>query len=157
MKTNLVLELLRGALHELALARSHLDYSAAKVASLPENLTGASPDQLESVEAFCSRFARTVDLLVNKVLRNLDRAELLSQGTLIDVVNRAEKRGLVDRADVLREMKDIRNIIAHDYAGSKLPEIFAWYRQQKPALDTICNRTVVYAMRLLGEGNLEQR
>lgn len=80
-------------------------------------------DQLESVEVFCSRFARTVDLLVNQVLRGLDRAELQAQGTLIDVVNRAEKRGLVEHAETLREMKDLRNIIAHDYAGARLAEV----------------------------------
>ncbi|NLH71738.1 MAG: hypothetical protein GX456_01635 [Verrucomicrobia bacterium] len=149
MKPGLAQQLLRAALDELAMARSHLDYSAGKVADLPEDLRGASADQLECVEAFCSRFARTVDLLVNKVLRSLDRAELLSQGTLIDVVNRAEKRGFVERAEVLREMKDVRNIIAHDYAGAKLPEIFAWCKQQKPVFDGVCDRTIAYALRLL--------
>lgn len=149
MKPGLAQELLRTALDELALARAHLDYSARKTANLPEDLRGASADELECVEAFCSRFARTVGLLVNRVLRSLDRAELLPQGTLIDVVNRAEKRGLVPQADVLREMKDVRNIIAHDYAGARLAEIFAWCRQQKPVLDVICDRTSAYARTLL--------
>lgn len=149
MKQGLAQQLLRAALDELALARAHLDYSAGKVANLPEDLAGASADQLECIEAFCTRFARTVDLLVNKVLRSLDRAELLDQGTLIDVVNRAEKRGFVEQAEVLREMKDVRNIMAHDYAGAKLPEIFAWCRQQKPVLDGICDRTAAHARTLL--------
>ena len=41
------------------------------------------------------------------------------------VVNRVEKRGFLADAGVLREMNDVRNMIAHDYAGAKAAEIFA--------------------------------
>jgi uncharacterized protein YutE (UPF0331/DUF86 family) len=140
---------LQAALGELAQARAHLDYSHRQVADLPDDLAGADAAALESVEAFASRFARTVDLLVNKVLRSLDRVELQAPGTLIDVVNRAEKRGLVPRATDLREMKDLRNIIAHDYAGAKAAEIFAYCRQQKPLLDGVCDKVAAYAQPLL--------
>jgi hypothetical protein len=148
MKSDQAREILRTALAELTQARAHLDYSFGQVVALPADLKGAEPTHLESVEAFSSRFARTVDLLVNKVLRSLDRVELLSQGTLIDVVNRAEKRGFVPRAADLREMKDVRNIIAHDYAGAKAAEIFAYCRDQKSALDSICDRVVQHALPL---------
>ena len=144
--------LLEQALAELAQARAHLDYSLRRVADVPDDLAEATADQLESVEAFTSRFARTVDLLVNKVLRCLDRVELLPQGTLLDVVNRAEKRGFIPRAADLREMKDVRNIIAHDYAGAKAAEILAYCREQKPALDAICNHAAAYAGKILSAG-----
>jgi uncharacterized protein YutE (UPF0331/DUF86 family) len=133
----------------LAQARQHLDFSFQQTARLREDLQGVAPEQLASVEAFCSRFARTVDLLVNKVLRSLDRAELRPEGTLLDVVNRAEKRGFVAHASDLREMKDVRNIIAHDYAGARAAEIFTFCREQKPALDGICNLVVNYAAQVL--------
>jgi len=126
-----------------------LDYSFRQVAAPAEGLHGTTPNQLESVEAFSSRFARTVDLLINKVLRSLDRVELLSAGTLIDVVNRAEKRGLATQATDLREMKDVRNLIAHDYAGAKAAEIFAYCRQQKSTLDAICDRVEAHSQPLL--------
>lgn len=124
MKSDSVRAVLETSLLELANARKHLDYSFQQVSGLPDSLAGATEDQLERVEAFTGRFARAVDLLVNKVLRALDRMELKSEGTLLDVVNRAKKRGLVDRSMDLREMKDVRNIIAHDYAGAKAAEIF---------------------------------
>jgi uncharacterized protein YutE (UPF0331/DUF86 family) len=141
--------LLEQALKELAQARAHLDYSFAQIEKLPAALTGATPAQLESVEAFCSRFARTVDLLVNKVLRSLDRVELKAEGTLLDVVNRAEKRGFIASAADLREMKDVRNIIAHDYAGARMAEIFRYCREQKPVLDAVCGRATVHAGKVL--------
>lgn len=141
----LAVQFLERNLAELAQARRHLDYSFKQAAPLSDDLKNATEEQLESVEAFCSRFARTVDLLVNKVLRSLDRVELKPEGTLLDVVLRAEKRGFVSSTAGLREMKDIRNIIAHDYAGAKVAEIFAYCRDQKPELDAVCDRVAGYA------------
>ncbi len=141
-------ELLAAALAELSSARRHLDYSFQQIVRLPGNLDGVDENQLESIEAFSSRFARTVDLVVNKVLRTLDRVELFPQGTLLDVVNRAEKRGFIKRAGDLREMKDVRNIIAHDYAGTRMAEIFVYCREQKPILDTLCESVAGYADRI---------
>jgi len=149
MKPHHVRELLAQALAELADARRHLDFSHQQVARLPDTLAGATESQLESVEAFTSRFARAVDLLVNKVLRSLDRVELKPPGTLLDTVNRAEQRGFIDRADNLREMKDVRNMIAHDYAGAKTAEIFAFCREQKPVFDVVCERVAGHASRIL--------
>ncbi len=146
-------EFLEQGLAELALARQHLDFSFQQVAGMSDGLQVATAGQLESVEAFSSRFARTVDLLVNKVLRSLDRVELKPQGTLLDVVNRAEKRGFVDRAIDLREMKDVRNIIAHDYAGAKAAEIFTYCREQKPVLDAICDAATAYSRAILTAGS----
>ena len=112
MKPDHASQLLKQGLADLADARQHLDYSFQQVECLPETLTGVTEAQLESVEAFTGRFARAVDLLVNKVLRSLDRVELKPEGTLLDVINHAEKRGFVDRSEELREMKDVRNMIA---------------------------------------------
>ena len=145
MKQEQARELLAAALAELTSARRHLDFSFQQVVRLPGNLEGVDENQLESIEAFSSRFARTVDLVVNKVLRSLDRVELSPQGTLLDVVNRAEKRGFIARAGDLREMKDVRNIIAHDYAGVKMAEIFVYCREQKPVLDAMCASIMAYA------------
>ena len=107
-------------LRELAEARVHLDYSFDQVEHLRADQS-PTESQLDSMEAFTSRFSRSVDLVTNKVLRSLDRVEMQHSGTLLDVVNRAEKRGFVESADQLREMKDVRNIIAHDYAGKGCP------------------------------------
>lgn len=149
MKRDQARQFLAQALAELDQARRHLDYSFQQVAPLPGDLQGVTAGQLESVEAFCSRFARTVDLLVNKVLRSLDRVELKPEGTLLDVVNGAEKRGFIKRAADLREMKDVRNIIAHDYAGARAAEVFAYCREQKPVLDAVCVQAAGYAGNIL--------
>ena len=127
------LRLLRQALEELAAARRHLDFSATRVSALPADLKGVSDAQLESAEVYTSRFARTV--------------ELRPAGTLLDVINSAEQRGIVERAEALREMKAMRNEVAHDYAGQRLPEVFAFCRERKVLLDTICDRAAEHARR----------
>ena len=66
MKPDLARQFLAESLDELSQARRHLDYSFQQVAGVPADLNGADASQLESVEAFSSRFARTVDLLLNK-------------------------------------------------------------------------------------------
>ena len=77
-------KLLEQSLADLRHARIHLDYSYAQVCQWENTLEQLKEDELESVEAFTSRFARCVDLLVNKVLRSLDRYELKPGGTLLD-------------------------------------------------------------------------
>lgn len=149
MKPDHASQLLKQGLADLANARQHLDYSFQQIEGLPETLTGVAEAQVESVEAFTGRFARAVDSLVNKVLRSLDRVELKPEGTLLDVIHSAEKRGFVDRSEELREMKDVRNMIAHDYAGAKTAEIFAYCREQKPVFGAICGRVAAYAAKIL--------
>ena len=150
MKSRHVRRLLEQSLGELRAARGHLDFSFARTVGLADGLQGATAEQRESAEAFTSRFARVVDLLVNKGLRGLDAVEMMPPGTLLDVVNRAEKRGLVEDATGLRELKAVRNAIVHDYAGTQLADIFAYCRSQKPLLDAICDRTAAYVQRLPG-------
>lgn len=151
MNKNLSGQHLRESLVELQKAKAHLAFSFERVSKLPGNLEGVTESELEIVEAFCSRFGRLVDILVNKTLRALDRVELFPPGTLLDVVNCAEKRGLIGGAIVLREMKEIRNIIAHDYAGVELQQVFMYCREQTPLLIEISNRTTDYGSRVVSE------
>ena len=58
------------------------------------------------------------------MFRTLDEYEFENQGTLVDVVNNAHKRGLFEEVEVLRIMKDIRNTIVHEYIEDKLQDIF---------------------------------
>ena len=142
-------ELLRENLDDLFRAKKHLDYSYGQIISYDAAFGQYNEEQLETVEAFTSRFARCADLLVNKVLRSLDRYELKSGGTLLDVIIRAEKRGIIPNVDELREMKDIRNIIAHDYAGIQMEQVFEYCKHKKPHFDDLCLNLKNYVDQLL--------
>jgi len=93
-----------------------------------------SEDELDVLETLASRFGRTCDMLIHKVFRSIDKVELEEGGTLIDVVNRAEKRGLIDSVDELRIMKDLRNQIVHEYISEGLVEFFEDIMKYAPKL-----------------------
>lgn len=69
----------------------------------------------ESCEALTARFARLFDFLFQKVFRTLDQVELQEEGTGIDRLNRSEKRGIISSSNRWRELKELRNEIAHEY------------------------------------------
>lgn len=87
--------------------------------------TDYTDEEYDSFEILTSRYARAIDLIVRKVLRSIDNVEFEQTGTLIDSINRAEKRGLIDNIQTLREMTDLRNEIAHDYIKVELMNTFA--------------------------------
>jgi len=134
------------SLEELERALDHLRYSAKATAGISGNLAGVTEDELAQVEAFTSRFARVVDIVTKRVLRALDRVEWYDAGTLLDVANRAEKRGLIDSVDWLRELKDTRNRISHDYAGQRLSEILVYCREELNRLLDTCDRIKKYSV-----------
>jgi uncharacterized protein with HEPN domain len=68
------------------------------------------------IEALTARFERAQDYFVTKVLRMIDILEG-EEGVTIDVLNRSEKRGLIESSDQFLEMRRLRNKIAHEYAG----------------------------------------
>jgi len=97
-------------------------------------------EEFDAFETFTSRFARTVDIILQKVLRSIDRVELEDQGTLLDVLNRAHKRGLIDSVDEIRLIRELRNDIVHEYTSGKLADLFADVMSNVPKLLDVAER-----------------
>jgi hypothetical protein len=95
-------------------------------------------------ETLCGRYARSIDFLIRKIFRTLDEYEFENQGTLIDVVNNAHKRGLFEDIEELRIMKDIRNTIVHEYIEDELSEVFEEVLKYAQRLIEIMNNTLQY-------------
>lgn len=83
-----------------------------------------SIDEFGKFETLCSRYSRGIDFLIRKIFRTLDEYEFENQGTLIDVVNNAHKRGLFEDIEELRIMKDVRNTVVHEYIEDDLVDVF---------------------------------
>ena len=90
---------LRESLEELGRALEPLRYSAQTCGVKLDSSAPITEANLEKLEAFTSRFARVVDLITKRVLRAIDQFEWFDPGTLLDIANRAEKRGLIDSVD----------------------------------------------------------
>lgn len=106
-------------------------------------------DYLIEFEALTGRFARWVDMLIHKFFRAIDTVELVDTGTLIDVINRAEKRGLIDSAMEMRSLKDLRNDIAHEYLTEKLTLLQTEVYQSVPKLLSMISAGITYAQKYL--------
>ncbi len=138
--------ILKEGLQELQQASEWLahSYSLCKDITISREMPIESLDKLE---ALTSRFARLTDLLVSKVFRSIDILELEYGGSLIDVVNRAAKRGIVDSVEKVRDLKDLRNQIAHEYAKTDLSRIFQESLLKSSYLLDLCAKTAHYCKR----------
>jgi hypothetical protein len=96
--------------------------------------TDYTPDELESFEALCSRFARLSDIVTQKLFRLLDEIALDSPGSVRDRINRAEKRGIVEKAEEFVAIRILRNDIAHEYLPEAIQDIFKKVMALTPAL-----------------------
>ena len=110
-----------------------------------------SIDEFGKFETLCSRYSRSIDFLIRKMFRTLDEYEFENQGTLIDVVNNAHKRGLFEDIDELRIMKDIRNTIVHEYIEDALIDVFDEVLEYTQKLLLIINTTLKYTDKIKGD------
>lgn len=109
-----------------------------------------SAQHYDDLEAFTSRFARTSDFLLQKVFRAIDAVEMERSGTLLDAVNRAEKRGIIDSVADIRRIRELRNEIAHEYLTENLNLLFQEVKNVTPMLRTIIANTQSYCERFKG-------
>jgi len=141
------IEILRENLSSVNLSIKRLIYShgiCSKIKIKPEY----SEDEFVSFEAMTARYARTTDMLVNKVLRSLDAVEYIDGGTVIDAANNAEKREIANAQDI-RKLKDLRNSIAHEYITEKIVRFFGMVLEYTPLLKGVIDKLNSYCARYL--------
>jgi len=142
------LDLLRENIDALNLSAEWVRHSYEQTAAIvPKDKYPT--EELDKLENLTSRYARTTDMLVNKVLRSIDTVEMEDIGTIIDVMNRAEKRGIVSSAELLRTLKDLRNSIAHEYKMTEIIGFFAEVLKYTPVLLETIQNTNAYCKRYL--------
>jgi hypothetical protein len=136
--------LLREELDNPDKAASHLAFSVDRTRALITRKEWTL-EELERLESLSSRFARLSDLLTQRIMRLIDDLELTPEGTLLDRIHRAEKRGWVDDASKLIQIRELRNLIAHEYAVDKMVEIYQAVATLAPDLLALVPRVIAYA------------
>jgi uncharacterized protein YutE (UPF0331/DUF86 family) len=102
-------------------------------------------EEYDSFETLTSRFARISDMVIQKVFRSIDKIEFEKEGTLLDVLNRSHKRGLINSIDEIREIRELRNDIAHEYAPTDLKDLFGDTLRLSESLIEIITRVKEYS------------
>ena len=103
-----------------------------------------SLQQQDVFEAFASRLARTADILVQKVLKTIQLYESEPLNTIRDMLLQAEKKNLIDSAEIMFELRLFRNEIAHDYLPKSQIAIIEACIYFTPFLINNVDRTLVY-------------
>ena len=86
-------------------------------------------------------------MILQKLFRGLDALEMEEGGTLLDALNRAEKRCLIESVSDFREIREVRNEIAHEYARENIRPLFESVLEHTPALIEIIRRSREYCLR----------
>jgi hypothetical protein len=147
--TDEIKELLKQEITLLTKASDVLSHSYTQCKDI-EIKESYSIDELDKLEALTSRFARLSDILVQKVLRLIDRIELEDEGTIRDRINRAGKKGIIDNPEVLVEIRVLRNNISHEYIPEELTAIYKKVLEFAPLLLIDCGSVSDYCEKYLG-------
>jgi hypothetical protein len=142
------LEVLQENINKLNLSAEWVQRSYEQTKAI-ERKDVYSIDEFDKLENLASRYARTTDMLVNKALRSIDTVESEDIGTIIDIMNRAEKRGIVESAELLHIIKDLRNNIVHEYQITEITKFFTDVIKYSPVLLEIIENLNNYCARYL--------
>lgn len=78
----------------------------------------------ESFDSLTSKFSRVSDILTQKVLKSLIMLYREDCKTFIDRANFVEKIGIVQDANILINIRDLRNEISHEYIEEDLNDLY---------------------------------
>ena len=109
------------------------------------------PSLAERLDAFVSRFGRLQDTVGDKLLPALLSAFAEKTGPAIDNLDKCEKFGLIESADVWMEMRRLRNQMVHEYIEdlAVLTSALRTGHAFVPTLVLAARRCVTEAQRLL--------
>jgi len=70
----------------------------------------------------------------------------------VDVVNCTHKRGFFDDVNIIREIKNIRNDIVHEYLDDGLQDVFVDIMRTTPELLVIVDKSLAYIEKISDDG-----
>ena len=128
-------DLLKKYRQQVLKALKHLQYSHDRVQKLSTDMDQLSEAQLSDWESLAARFSRASDLFLSKYVRtSVLKGDPAFRGSLRDFLDQAEKQGLVESALEWMEIRETRNVSAHEYSEEKLADHFEKVRKLAPKL-----------------------
>ncbi len=108
-------------------------------------------NEMESFDSLTSKFGRTADMYTQKVLRTCWMLLHEPFAPFIDVLNQCEKMNLIESADTLVEIRDLRNQIAHEYIPEAVQELVPDVIEYSSRLEKniLCTKTFLSARKWL--------
>jgi uncharacterized protein YutE (UPF0331/DUF86 family) len=110
-----------------------------------------SPESQESFEALTSRFARSADIMTQKVLKSLFVLIHERPKTFLDTANLLEKLEIIEDVDNIINIRELRNQIAHEYVIDDLHELYSDVLRFIPELERVFGNVKIYIANKLGD------
>ena len=80
---------------------------------------------METWDGYAARFARSSDIFLSKYIKAyIQRDDPAFDGGFKDYLNRSEKLGLIENVDDWMEIRNMRNVVVHDYSEDDLKAFF---------------------------------
>ena len=146
-KLELLFAVLAKELQVFARTKVVLETSFRKCAAI--SLVGElSEQELESFEALTSRFARLVDIASQKLFKTVFLILRETRGTIIDQAMLAERLKIIPSAETFLELRELRNLIAHEYVEESLMKLFQGILDQEVAVVALYTSIDAYCRNL---------
>ncbi len=116
-------ELLEYYLDLVSKAKENFNKSLEKCKQIDIN-QDISFEEQESLDSLSSKFVRISDILTQKLLTYFIILNREETRTFIDKAHFSEKVGIVENANILISIRDLRNEISHEYVNENLFELY---------------------------------
>ncbi len=87
----------------------------------PDNMKNLTPDQISLTDQLIYRFSQLQDTIGNKLFPLIIEGlgEDVRNKPFIDILNRLEKLTIIDSVDKWLSLREIRNIVTHEYPDNE--------------------------------------
>lgn len=150
-KRRLLVKQLEDNIKSLDRSRESLRYSYEKCQKIGFEKAYFNVEEQEAFEALAGRFARTSDLLTQKVFKTIFSLLQEDIKTFIDGANFLEKLEIIQNADDILNIRELRNQIAHEYIEEDLNELFKDILKNTVLLEDIMKSVKDYSKRFQEE------
>lgn len=106
-------------------AAIHLKNSLTRYDKLNLDVESLTDKELEILEALSSRFERLADIILHKLLRSIDELDQEYSPSVRHILLKSDKKGIISGYQYFLKIRELRNLIAHDYSGNRIIEIVA--------------------------------
>ena len=103
----------------------YLEFTYSQVQKLSPDPTKLTEVEFQIWDAFATRFARSSDIFLSKYIKAaLKNDDPAFDGSFRDHLNRAEKLDLLVGVKTWFEIRELRNVVVHEYSDEDLKAIF---------------------------------
>ena len=99
-------------------------------------------EEEESFDSLTSKFSRISDVYIQKVLKTALLLKREDWSSTIDMINKCEKISLINSAEDVLMIRDLRNSIVHEYAEDIIKEIYSDTLELSEKLINIVNNSI---------------